>query len=126
MAINLENLGASVSTNAAGGVVVGVRFTGAADVDADGFTVNAGNWITSVTKTSEGVATVKFDRNFSDYVSVQANLSVGTPKQSYVASVDLTASGGTEVVINTATIGTTPALSDADAATISLTALFVA
>lgn len=96
MATVFENYhhGGSLASNHPTAINIYGRVTGAADVNADGYTIQSGRWIKSVTKASEGVMRVTLDRNVTGYVTAWATSSVATMVPCGCTAQSLTAAGG--------------------------------
>lgn len=79
------------------------KATGAADVDASGYTLNWGEGVTSVTKNAEGEVLVTLARTYPSGSLRYANLvlsdtAIGVASFTVVKSVDEDASGGAQIV----------------------------
>ena len=96
MATNLNNIhhGAFGYLNQFDGELICARITGAADVNANGYTINDGQWLYSAVKPSEGVLRLKFDRNFTGYVYGFNQCSLLTHVCHGCTAQSLTAAGG--------------------------------
>lgn len=96
MATNINNFhhGALPYFNIKDGAVVCATITGAADVNANGYTVTDGQWLKAVTKVSEGIMRVQLDRTMTGYLYGFSQCNLATTICAGCTAQSLTASGG--------------------------------
>jgi hypothetical protein len=95
-------------------VLLLVKFTGAADVAASGYTINYGNGVATIARTAEGVITITLRDQYAIFLGLDYDISL----DDYTITVDSEDVDGAKTIVLTCRTGA--ADTDPDSAVIGL------